>query len=166
MKQLLYYQKQHKQIKEDHSHFKQEFDKLKKEEEQTDRMLASKLDKKDVHMPTIMHNKKMNGTAGGASNQLFRMMNSSSKGFKAAVPVPPSASAMQKMPYDKRTGTAPNGAFGRPKTAGLMQDVVQSAPGVRPQTGAVGQPNGLPPKNSLKQFAPIGAARAASAGFS
>ena len=65
-----------------------------------------------------------------------------------------------------RIGTAPNNAFGRPKTAGLMPDTLTGAPGIRPQTGAVGQPNGLPVKNSLKRFAPAGAARAASAGFS
>lgn len=47
-------------------------------------MLASKLDKKvdgagSVHMPTIMRNKKMSDTAGG--NSMFKMINSSSKGF-------------------------------------------------------------------------------------
>ena len=43
---------------------------------------------------------------------------------------------------------------------------MQSAPGYRPYTGAVGQ-NGLPTKNSLKKFAPaFGAGRAVSAGFS
>ena len=97
-------------------------------------MLASKLDKQDaVHMPTIMRPRKMNETAGGGANSLFKMLNSSSKGFKAAVPVPPSASAMQKMHNDKRTGTAPNASFGRPKTAGLMPDVVAGgATGIRP----------------------------------
>lgn len=47
-----------------------------------------------------------------------------------------------------------------------MPDVKVGAAGIRPQTGAVGQPYGLPGKNSLKRFAPAGAARAASAGFS
>ena len=69
----------------------------------------------------------------------------------------------------QRIGTAPNGAFGRPKTAGLMGDsFAQNATGQseRPQTGAIGQPNGLPIKNSLKRFAPAGVGRAVSAGFS
>jgi len=56
--------------------------------------------------------------------------------------------------------------LGRPKTAGLMPELKAGVQGVRPQTGAVGQPNGLPEKNSLRRFTPAGAARAASAGFS
>ena len=47
-----------------------------------------------------------------------------------------------------------------------MPDALPGAAANRPQTGAVGQFNGLPAKNSLKRFAPAGAARAASAGFS
>ena len=83
MKQLIYYRKQQKQIKEEHTRIKAELDKFKKEEEQTDRMLASKLDKKpegvgSVHMPTIMRNKKMSDTG---ANSMFKMLNSSSKGF-------------------------------------------------------------------------------------
>jgi len=50
-------------------------------------------------------------------------------------------------------------------TADLMPELI-AAPGLRPQTGAVGQPNGLPVKNSLKRFVPAGLERAASAGFS
>jgi hypothetical protein len=130
-------------------------------------MLASKLDRKHkpdlngaVHMPTIMKNKKMSDTGGGA-NSMFRLNSSSKGGFNNPMAVPGTNSMMQQ---DKRIGTAPNGGVGRPKTAGLMSDGFPS--GNRPQTGAVGQPNGLPVKNSLKQFAPAGAARAASAGFS
>ena len=59
-------------------------------------------------------------------------------------------------------------AFGRPKTAGFMPEVINGAN--RPQTGALKQPNGgrLPAKNSLKRFTPVGAGatRAVSAGFS
>ena len=48
-----------------------------------------------------------------------------------------------------------------------MADSLQDAPGYRPYTGAVGQPNGMPTKNSLKKFAPaFGVGRAVSAGFS
>lgn len=58
-------------------------------------------------------------------------------------------------------------AFGRPKTAGFMPEIIQ---GVRPQTGANQVTNGgrLPSKNSLKRFTPVGAGatRAVSAGFS
>lgn len=61
-------------------------------------------------------------------------------------------------------GTAPHGQFGRPKTAALLPETAAQA-AHRPQTGANGLVNGLPPMNSLKQFAPAGAARAASAGF-
>lgn len=41
---------------------------------------------------------------------------------------------------DKRTGTAPNGGVGRPKTAGLMPEgIAGGAPGgFRPMTGAAG----------------------------
>ena len=59
---------------------------MRKEEEQTDRMLASKLDKKkqgpdgSSHMPTIIKNKKMSDTTG-AGSAMFRLGNSSSKGF-------------------------------------------------------------------------------------
>lgn len=113
-------------------------------------------------MPTIMKKKKMSDTQGGA-NSLFGMLNSSSKGFHPAVGLPPRNTEMQT---DKRLGTAPNQAFGRPKTAGLMLDAFPAAPGNRPQTGAIGQPNGLPAKNSLKRFAPATMGRAASAGFS
>ena len=116
-------------------------------------MLASKLDKKkdstNVHMPTIMKGKK-NSVANGA-NSMFGMLNSSSKGFN--------------MP--QRIGTAATDGVGRPRTAGLMPDGnLQNSAGIRPQTGAVGQPNGLPVKNSLKRFAPAGVGRAVSAGFS
>ena len=96
-------------------------------------------------MPTIMKNKKMSDTTAGA-NSMFRL-NSSSKAFNNPMAVPGAASTMQT---DKRIGTAPNGGVGRPKTAGLMTDGFPSASGNRPQTGAVGQPNGLPVKNSLK----------------
>lgn len=66
---------------------KEELEKFKKEEEQTDRMLASNLDKKpkhSVHMPTIMKTKKDSKVPG--SNSMFGMMNSSSKAFNNAVP--------------------------------------------------------------------------------
>lgn len=125
-------------------------------------MLASNLDKKpknSVHMPTIMKTKKDPKVPGGSS--MFGMMNSSSKAFNNAVPG--TVSQLQQQP---RLGTAPNNALGRPKTAGLMPDTLPGAAANRPQTGAVGQFNGLPAKNSLKRFAPAGAARAASAGFS
>ena len=149
---------------------REEIEKNKKEEEQTDRMLASKLDKRKnkidsaapVHMPTIMKNKKMSDAAGG-TNSMFMMLNSSSKGFQLGMTNPGSISAFQP---DKRIGTAPNAGIGRPKTAGLMADGFPNVSGNRPQTGAAGQPKGLPVKNSLKQFVPAGAARAASAGFS
>ena len=153
LKQIIYYKKQHKQIKEEHARVKDELEKNQKEEEATDRMLASKLDKKkdstNVHMPTIMKGKK-NSVANGA-NSMFGMLNSSSKGFN--------------MP--QRVGTAATDGVGRPRTAGLMPDGnLQNSAGIRPQTGAVGQPNGLPVKNSLKRFAPAGVGRAVSAGFS
>ena len=77
---------------------------------------------------------------------MFRI-NSSSKGLNHLMAVPGAAITIQT---DKRIGTAPNGGIGRPKTAGLMSDGFPSASGYRPQTGAVGQPNGLPVKNSLK----------------
>ena len=54
MKQILYYRKQNKTIKEQHGNLKDSIETYKKEEEETDRMLASKLDNKKVHMPTIM----------------------------------------------------------------------------------------------------------------
>lgn len=37
-----------------------------------------------------------------------------------------------------RIGTAPDNNLGRPKTAGLMPEIVQGQAGHRPQTGAVG----------------------------
>ena len=122
-------------------------------------MLASKLDKKPkdqdkppLHMPTIMKNKKMSETSGGNS-AMFRMINSSSKGFQPATGFPPTAAATQ-MHQQTRIGTAPNNGLGsgRPKTAGLMADGFPGSNGQnnRPMTGAVGQPNGLPAKNSLK----------------
>ena len=133
-------------------------------------MLASKLDKRKskldsavpAHMPTIMKNKKMSDAAGG-KNSMFMMLNSSSKGFNLGMTNPASVSAFQP---DKRIGTAPHTGIGRPKTAGLMTDGFPNVPGIRPQTGAVGQSNGLPVKNSLKKFVPASPARAASAGFS
>ena len=154
LKQIVYYRKQHKQIKEEHSRIKEELEKIQNEEEETDRKLASKLDKKkdgqNVNMPSIM-NKKLSENKG---NSVFGMHNSSSKGFQPAVPL-----------NQPRVGTAQDN-LGRPKTAGLMPEIAANNGGYRPQTGAVGFPNGLPQKNSLKRFAPAGAARAASAGFS
>ena len=48
-----------------------------------------------------------------------------------------------------------------------MADSLQDATGYRPYTGAIGKPNGMPTKNSLKKFAPaFGVGRAVSAGFS
>ena len=97
LKQIIYYKKQHKQIKEEHSRLKEEVEQNQKEEEQTDRMLASKLDKKGkatgdtVQMPTIMKGgKKMSDAQQPGS--VFGMLNSSSKGFQ---PVPPSVTQMQ-----------------------------------------------------------------------
>ena len=86
-------------------------------------------------MPTIMKGKKQSDAQRTGS--MFGMLNSSSKAFQPANVVPPSVSNMQQQP---RIGTAPNNAFGRPKTAGLMGDAfVAGANGnLRPQTGAAG----------------------------
>ena len=103
---------------------------------------------------TVIKNKRISDAQGAKS--MFGMNNSSSKGFQPVNGQQP------------RIGTAPNGSdYGRPKTAGLIPDTIKGASGYRPQTGAVGQPNGLPTKNSLKNFSPaFGLGRAVSAGFS
>ena len=84
MKQILYYRKQNKTIKEQHADLREQVETTQKEEEQTDRMLASKLDKTKVHMPTIM--KPTKRVADALQGPVFGAMlvNSSSKGFTPA----------------------------------------------------------------------------------
>jgi len=80
-------------LREEQTRIKEELDKVKKEEEQTDRMLASKLDRrpKDVRasaMPTISKGRLVTSDLGHSSKALGQMGQTSSKQFYA--PVPPS----------------------------------------------------------------------------
>ena len=96
-------------------------------------MLASKLDKKSVHMPTIMKPTKRVADALQGQNPVFGAMlvNSSSKGFTGMTAIQAAGihgAANQGTPHytDNRIGNANNTqlAFGRPKTAGFMPEVL------------------------------------------
>ena len=145
-------------------------------------MLASKLDKAKVHMPTIMKPTKRVSEALQGPNPVFGAMlvNSSSKGFTVMGSDAQASSAVREREtnaYENNPASISSNAnnntqsaFGRPKTAGFMPEIISGQS--RPQTGATQPVNGgggrLPVKNSLKRFTPVGAGatRAISAGFS
>ena len=97
-------------------------------------MLASKLDKTKIHMPTIMKPTKRVSDALQGPNSVFGAMlvNSSSKGFTGAASDANANSAVRGKASnayennDAAIGNANNtqSAFGRPKTAGFMPDII------------------------------------------
>ena len=98
-------------------------------------MLASKLDKTKIHMPTIMKPTKRVSEALQGPNSVFGAMlvNSSSKGFTGAASDANANSAVRGKASsnvyennDEAIGNANNtqSAFGRPKTAGFMPEII------------------------------------------